>query len=512
MSSVNRVIRNTLFLYGKMAITLFISLYTTRLLLASLGITDYGIFNVVGGAISMLGFLHAAMAGATQRFMSYAEGEGNSEKLKIIFNISVVLHFAIAIAVALLLVVAGRFFFAGILNIPADRIHSASLVYHFMVASTVATMMTVPYEAVLNAHENMLYFSVVGIAEALLKLGTAFLVMHTSDDKLVIYGGAMACISFLVMLSMRIYTHAKYDECVFAPMCFWDKKLMKEMSNFAGWNLIGTASGMISGYGSGIILNHFFGTVLNAANGITGQINGQMLALSNTMQRALAPMITKDEGRGQRESVIKSALTGSKLSFLMYVFFSIPLLIETPWILGKWLTTVPDWTVVFLRLSIFRVLIEQLTSSFGVAISAVGNIKGVNSYKSFVSIAELALLGIIFSLGMPPFWFVVIGIVSAFVGCCIVLTQMIKCCGLELNRFFKEMVMRLFAVCLGIFLIALIPHCLFPASYLRLGFTCLFSSAAYLVLVYSLALNMEEKNFAKGYAVSLYKKSCAVFG
>lgn len=175
-STANRVIKNTGFLYAKMGITMFISLYTTRLILNSLGASDFGIFNIVGGAIAMLGFLNGAMASATQRFMSYSEGEGDKEKQKSIFNISLVLHFGISIVVGIALLVAGWFFFNGILNIPPDRAFAAQVVYGSLIVSTMFTVMTVPYDAVMNAHENMKYYALVGIIESLLKLSVALLV------------------------------------------------------------------------------------------------------------------------------------------------------------------------------------------------------------------------------------------------------------------------------------------------------------------------------------------------
>ena len=172
-STATRVIKNTGYLYAKMGITMFISLYTTRLILNSLGASDFGIFNIVGGAIAMLGFLNGAMASATQRFMSYSEGEGNKEKQKSIFNVSLVLHFGIAFIVGIVLLIAGYFFFNGILNIPVDRIFAAKVVYASLIVSTMFTVMTVPYDAAMNAHENMKYYAIVGILESFLKLAVA---------------------------------------------------------------------------------------------------------------------------------------------------------------------------------------------------------------------------------------------------------------------------------------------------------------------------------------------------
>ena len=236
MSTAKRVIKNTGFLYAKMGITMFISLYTTRLILNSLGASDFGVFNVVGGAIAMLGFLNAAMASATQRFMSYTEGEGNKEKQKQIFNISFVLHLMIGLFLGLILMIAGYFFFNGILNIEPERIFAAKVVYGSLIVSTMFTVMSVPYDAVLNARENMLYYSIVGIIESLLKLGVALVIVYYAGDKLILYGILMAIIPIVIMFIMRIYCHFNYEECTLSFRKYWDKSLMKEMTHFAGWN------------------------------------------------------------------------------------------------------------------------------------------------------------------------------------------------------------------------------------------------------------------------------------
>jgi O-antigen/teichoic acid export membrane protein len=307
-----RVAFNTLILYAKVGITMFISLYTTRLILNSLGASDFGIFNIVGGAIAMLGFLNAAMAGATQRFMSYAEGAGDKEKQKSIFNISVILHLGIAILVGIVLLIAGYFFFHGILNIPADRVHAARMVYYFMIVSTMLTVMTVPYDAVLNAHENMLYYAIVGIIESVLKLAVAFVVVYTLSDKLIVYGLLMACISLLVMIIMRVYCKRNYAECEFRSRRYYDKGLMREMAGFAGWSLLGQASSIVSNYGIGIVMNMFFGTIVNATQGIANQVSGQLGVLGTSIKKSLSPVIAKSAGANNNELMTKSTIWGTK--------------------------------------------------------------------------------------------------------------------------------------------------------------------------------------------------------
>jgi O-antigen/teichoic acid export membrane protein len=415
-SAAKRVVMNTGILYAKMGITMFISLYTTRLILNSLGASDFGIFNIVGGAIAMLGFLNAAMAGATQRFMSYAEGEGNKDKQKNIFNISVILHFGIAVLLGIVLLGAGYFFFNGILNIPEERMYAARMIYYFMIVSTMFTVMTVPYDAVLNAHENMLYYAIVGIIESVLKLAVALIVVYTLSDKLIIYGALMAGISLLVMIIMRVYCHGKYEECVFSPRKYYDKALMKEMSGFAGWNFIGSMSSLGGNYGNSIIVNHFFGAKLNAAIGVGNQLQGQLLAFANNMIKALNPLIVKKEGEGERSQMIRYSLVGCKYAFLLFAFFAIPFLIETPLLLKLWLKQVPEWTVLFLRLMLIRTLLEQLTIFLGTSISAHGNIKLANIFSLLFNLLSLPVLYILFKLNYPAYWMYIISILFMVFG------------------------------------------------------------------------------------------------
>lgn len=299
--TANRVLKNSGYLYARMGITIFISLYTTRIILNSLGASDFGIFNIVGGSIGMLGFLNAAMAESTQRFMSYSEGKGDKEKQKYIFNVSFVLHFILAIIVGLTLLIAGYFFFNGIFNIPANRELAAKIVYCSLIISTIFTIMTVPYNAVMNAHENMKYYAAMGLVESPLKLLVAIICMYSTGNKLIVYGILMACIPLIMLSIMRIYCHKYYEECVISPYTYWDKKLMKEMTSFAGWSLTSSIASILTMHGVSIVLNSFWGVLANAAQGIANQLSGQIMVFSRTMLAALNPIIVKNEGANNRE-------------------------------------------------------------------------------------------------------------------------------------------------------------------------------------------------------------------
>lgn len=451
MSTANRVIKNTGWLYAKMAITMFVSLYTTRLILNGLGASDFGIFNIVGGAISMLGFLNAAMASATQRFMSYAEGEGKKKKQRSIFNVSIVLHTAVAVFMAVVLAVAGLIFFHGILNIPADRLDAAQVVYASLVVSTLFTIMNVPYDAVLNAHENMKYYAVVGLIESFLKLSVAFACLYTRHDKLIVYGILMAAIPLVTLTIMKIYCHRKYEECVLSPRRYWDKRIMKEMSSFGGWNLAGTMGAMVGNYGNGIVLNSFFGTVLNAALGIAGQLNGMLNVFSNNMLKALNPVIVKKEGEGNRMRMLEYSYTGCKFSFLLFAFFCLPCFVEAPYILGLWLKEYPAWTVLFVRYQIVRTLLEQLTITLGTSLSATGHIREVSLATFVLDLLPIVALSIAFHAGASPAWYY--PVVIFLMTICTTASRLFYCrkyCDLRLFHFIRQIILPCILFCIAL--------------------------------------------------------------
>lgn len=494
MTTANRVIKNTGFLYAKTGITMFISLYTTRLILNALGVSDFGIFNIVGGAIAMLGFLNASMTSATQRFMSYAEGEGNKEKQKQIFNISIILHFCIALLLALGLLVAGYFFFNGVLNIPNSRVEAAKVVYTSLIISTVFTVMSVPYDAVLNARENMKYFSIVGIIESVLKLVVALAVVYLAGDKLMLYGIMMAVIPLIIMVILRTYCYRNYDECIVSPKKYWNKKLMKEMTSFAGWSLLGTLSGVFSQYGLSIVLNNFFGTILNAAQGIANQISGQLMVFSNTMLMAVNPIIAKSEGSGNSDNMIRTSLLGSKLAFYLLSLFAIPFIIEAPYILNIWLKNVPEWAVVFSRLQLIRSLIEQTTIMMGIAISAKGDIRAYLKVKSFLNILPIVLTTLFFYYHFPPYYLYVPWIIfgGIFGGAVSVYYAVIKC-GLKAADFYKKVLIPCMGVAVIMVLTGTMMQYLFEASFVRLILVILGTSLTFFFSVYFVFLDKDEK-------------------
>ena len=524
--AINRVAKNTGILYLRMAITVFISLYATRLTLTALGVEDFGLYNLVGGVIAMLGFLNASMSSSTQRFMSFAQGQGDLNKIKQIFNMSTLLHLGIAVAVVIAFEIAGYFFFNGVLNIETARLPIAKLVYQFMVISTLFTIISVPYEAVITSHENMLFYAILGIIESVLKLGIAFyisygslslptdislidnhiLIKYSLFDNLIIYGLLMALLNVLMLLVRRIYCHINYAECELSFKKHYNKSLIRQISSFAGWSLLGSASSMVSLYGQGIVINLFFGTSVNAAQGLANQISGQLGTFAITLIKALNPMIDKSEGAGNRALMLKATMMGSKVSFFLMMILHIPMLIEMPFILKLWLTNVPEFSVIFCQLLLARNLIEQLFNPLVSAISAQGNIRGYQTTSSLMTLLPLPVSYILFKLNYPAYSMYVIFILYSMLLSTIILYFAKKNCQLPINEFVGNVIIRCAAAFTFVFSLSLIPYFYIPHGFTRLIGVIVTSILCYLIIVYLVGFSNEERIKIKQLAFILISK------
>lgn len=494
MSTTTRVIKNTGFLYVKMGITVFISLYTTRLIFASLGASDFGVFNIVGGAITMLGFLNSTMANATQRFMSYAEGANDLLKKKQVFNVSMVLHIGVALLTGLILLAAMYPLFNGIFNIQPDRIFAAEVIYLSLVVSTMFTIVNVPYDAVMNAHENMLYYALIGIFEAFLKLLVAFACVYTTSDKLIVYGILMAIIPFVTLTIMKIYCHRKYEECFIGFKKYWSRGLVKEIASFSGWNFLTAISSLVSFYGTGLVLNHFFGTILNAAQGIANQVNGQMSTFSLNLMKAVNPVIVKRAGAQDVEAMNKATLASGKYSTLLIVFFAIPFILEMHYVLNVWLKGVPEWTSLFCCLQLVITIICQMASSAATSIYAQGNIKWYAIYKSMMNIAPVIVTYIAYILGGAPYWLYIAMItIWAVGGNMVIIRYANKVSNLKIITFFREIVFPVISVVILMLALGYLPQLLMVEGFSRLIVSCVITSLVFIFMMWRRIFTNNER-------------------
>lgn len=404
MSTSARVIKNTGYLYLRLGISLIVSLWTTRIVLDALGVSNFGIYNVVGGIVSLLGFLNATLSTATQRYINFAEGRNDLAAQLKIFNNSFLLHLLLGIILVIGFIITGAICFNGLLDIPSDRVGAAKIVYVCMIVSTLASVMNVPYEASINAHEDMAFYAYVGIFEVLTKLAIAFVIQSATYDKLILYAILMMLVPIVTFVLVQIYCYKRYTECSISLRKYYDSKTIKELGKFAGWNFTNSASGMATQYGLNIVINHYFGVAINAAQGIAMQVSGVLVNISSNALKALNPIIVKSESVNQRERMIYVSLLGCRVTFLIFAIISFPLVVEMEYILSWWLKEVPEWAIIFCQLQLIRICTEMLTYSLNTSIMAHGDIKTFNIYKSAINILPLIVTIIMFAVGMAPFW------------------------------------------------------------------------------------------------------------
>lgn len=413
-----RVAKNTLFLYFRMILIMLVTLYTSRVILAQLGIKDYGIYNVVGGVVTMFAFLNNCMASSTQRFMTFELGCGNMHRLKNVFAASLNIHITIAIVIVLLAETIGLWFVNAKLVIPVERLVAANWAYQFAILSFCVNIIQVPYNAVLIAHEKMNIYAYISIIEVFLKLGIVYLLVISPFDKLIAYGILLFFVQLVIRCIYQFYCRKNYEECKFK--LFWDKPLYKEMSGFAGWNLFGSIAWLLRDQGVNIILNLFFGPVVNAARGVAAQVSSAVMNFISNFQVALNPQITKNYANGNIEEMEKLSYLGIKFSYIILFTLAFPLSLNIDYILQLWLVEVPDYSALFIILILVDSLIGTLFGTpLMTSLSATGVIR---NYQVLVSLIILCIVPVGYlvlklGFGAPSVFYVTIlfSLVSGFV-------------------------------------------------------------------------------------------------
>lgn len=493
METPKRVAKNTLILYGRMAITVFISFYVIRLVLAALGTEDFGTYTVVASSLAMFGFIHGAMTSSTLRFMSHVKGSGNHDKMIKIFNVSFRLHLILALIVFVFFQIIGFFLFDGFLNIPLNRISAAKIVYQCIILSTIFTIISVPYTAVINARENMLLYSITSIVEVLLKLGIAIYLSNTIYDRLIVYGFLTTCNSIVVLLIQRIYCHSNYEECKISLRANFDRPLFKEMVSFGGWSFTGSFVSLIGNYGSSILINLFFGPILNAAQGIANQLNGQVSSFSTVMLKALDPVLVKSEGSGRTDLMLKASMTGAKLSFSLFAFLCVPVFIEMPFILNIWIKDYPQGALIFCRLLLIKSLLEQPFFVLITSIGAKGDIKKPTLYKMLILILPIPITYYLYTIGLPAYIIYVVFIICNLFKDFINLYFAKIMLGLSVSHFTREVLLKCLFLLVIMSSLSLIPHYLFTTGFLRLIVILIISTITFIFSFYLVILDSNER-------------------
>lgn len=393
-----RIAKNTALLYVRMFITLAVALYTSRIVLEKLGVVDFGISNVVAGMVSMFTFLNGTLASGTQRFITFALGEGDGRKLNVTFSTTLIIHFTLSIVIGLAILVGGLYFLNGRLVIPAERMDAAYWVFFCSVITVVLNITQVPYMASIIAHEDMGVYAYMSIFDAVAKLGVAYALVVTDYDRLKVYAVLLAAVQLCDMAFYRLYCVRKYRECRFHP-CF-DRSLAKSILSFSGWNIFGCLAAMLNNQGFNMLLNVFYGPVLNAARGISNQVNGVASQFVNNFQTAVNPQIVKYYANGETDEMNRLIYNNARFSGLMVLYIIVPLMVELPFVLNIWLGRYPDETVFLTRIILLQTLITSMTRSVVMGNHATGKMKMPNLLAGSVLLLSLPLSYILFKLGV----------------------------------------------------------------------------------------------------------------
>lgn len=419
-----------------MFITVLVGLYLTRVVLNQLGVEDYGIYNLIGGVIALLSFLQSALNVSTQRFLSVTMGKNDLKAVVNVFSSSLAIHISLSIGILIILELCAPFLFNGYLNIPADRIEAAKLVYHIMIFSTFISVLQVPFSAEMTANEDLWVFAIIESFGAIVKLGIVFIFDWYSFDELVIYSLWMLLATIISFIPKLIWCLLKYREC--RIISFWNyvsKKSIKEMIGFTGWNAFGTLALVGRNQGVAILLNIFWGPAINAVYGIANQVNSQLVYFSQVMTTSVTPQIMKSEGEGNRQRMLRLSVFASKMAYFLSSVFALPLIVEIRTVLSFWLKEVPEYTEIYCILILCMFLVMQLYPGLTRAVQATGKIRQYQVVTSILLLLPIPLGYLMYNMGMHNTSILYLMILSQVAQMLYVLIYTRKRLGLDIVRF-----------------------------------------------------------------------------
>lgn len=487
-----RIAKNTVMLYIRMFFTMAVSLFTSRVILQTLGVTDYGINNVVGGVVAMFSFLNGAMASATQRYLNVDIATGNEAHLKVSFRTAMQIHVLIALFILILAETVGLWFVLNKLVIPENRMYAAMWVYQFSIVASMVSIISLPYNAAIIAHERMSAFAYISIMDVVLKLLIVYMLVISPFDKLITYSALFLCVNLLDRFIYNWYCKKHFSEVNFSLKV--DKPLFREMSSFAGWSLWGNIAFVLFTQGLNMLLNMFFGPAVNAARGIAVQVQGVIQGFVANVQTAVNPQITKSYAQANLKRMHKLMYASSKFCFYLLFLIVLPLSFEAQFVLKVWLGIVPDHTVWFLRLIMFIMLTETLANPYIIANQATGKVKVYQAVCGGLLLCIVPVAYIVLKLGGNP--------ESVYIvhGCIAVITQlarvymMRRLIDLPMMTYFKNVVAPILMVAATSFIIPFLIYMNMSYGVLSFFVVCAVSVLCVIIFAYLVGTNRDEKD------------------
>ena len=500
-SNNKRIAKNTFFLYVRTFVILLVTLYTSRIVLEALGVEDYGIYNVVGGFVAMFALLSGALSNAISRYITIELGRGDIKSLKSVFSTSIEVQTILAIVIVVIAELVGVWFLNVKMNVPAERMQAANWVFQCSLLTFAINLISIPYNACIIAHEQMGTFAYISVLEVLLKLGSVLFLFVFGFDRLIVYAVLLACIAILIRLIYGFYCKHHFEECSYHYT--FDKKLIREMTALASWNILGSGGAILNSHGVNLLMNLFFGVTVNAARGIAEQVNNAVTQFVNSFTTAVNPQITKSYAKEEKDYTFKLVLMSSKYSYFLMLILAVPIIAETPLILQLWLKIVPDYTVLFVRLTLIASLIATLSIPLYTLALATGDIKKYQIIIGSLSLFCFFVTYVCYKLGASVesayFVFILTQIAILFARSKI----LSDLTGLNMSVFFSEVVVKALVVSLIIFIVTYIALVVLPEQTFANAMIIIpISALASIVIILFLGLKKSERN----HLLSMIKK------
>lgn len=499
-----RIAKNTLLLYLRMLITMAVGLFTSRVILNTLGVSDFGIYNVVGGFVGMFSMISGSLSSAIGRFITFELGKGNTEKLKVIFSTSVniqIIFIAIGIFIA---EVFGVWFLNTKMVIPTERLYAANWVFQFSIICLAIDMLSIPYNACIIAHEKMSAFAYISIYEVITKLLIAWLIVISPIDKLIFYSLLMCLVSLSIRMIYGYYCNKNFTECKYQFTL--NKQLLKEMFFFAGWNFIGQSSAILREQGGNLIINLFCGPTVNAARGIASQVNSAVSRFYSNFMMAVGPQITKSYAAKDYEYMTKLAHQSARLSFFLLFFLSLPIMVNIHYILQLWLHIVPEHTSNFVILVMIFTMCESLSNPLITIMLATGQIRNYQIIVGGLQMLNIPLSYIFLKLGGIPETVLIVAIFLSLVCLIARLTMLKKMISLSFLDYCSRVLIPVIKVSIIASIIPVLLSHNLENNFINLCINCIIACTCSIITICFVGCNSNERNLIKNKCQILIKR------
>lgn len=500
-----RIALNTIMLYFRMFLTMGVALFTSRVILQSLGVQDYGIYNVVAGFVSMFTFINSAMTSATQRYITFAIGKNESHRMSTVFCTSMNIHILISVLLLFLAETIGLWFLNTHMTIPSGRMFAANIVYQFAILSTIVMILSTPYNAIIVAHEKMSAFAYISILDVSVKLLIAYLLYISSYDRLIVYAILMFLAQFLIRQIYSVYCHRHFPESKFKLIK--DTPLFKEMISFSMWSLFGNLANVGAGQGVNVVLNMFFGPVVNAARGVAIQVQNAVLGFSSNFQMAMNPQITKSYATGDISYMHTLIYASSKYSFYLLFILSLPIVLEADNILSVWLGVVPDHTSNFLRFALVTSIINAMAGPLTIAAQANGVIKRYQSAVGGILLMSFPIAYICLKLGGKPEIVYIVDLVVVCVAQLVRICMMRNMIRLSIHEYIMEVIFRVISVAVVGCIFPIVVYTYLPNTFMSFILVCIVSVLSVAMSVYFLGMKGNERRKIESFIKSKILRS-----